>query len=319
MIELLRNKPIIINVDLDGILSGLLLKKYLNCEVVGFTNSAAFVWFNESLNIAYSDVCFVDIFIANPAVICIDQHIISVNKEHFEKLKLNSNKINPNLLNPRFHLPNSSYRKKYPFGTVHFIIALLEKEGVDLSDLELHNSLNGISFMDALLRADDTMKTTVDSNYEKNASEWWSWLKEFSDEGKTISILKNYLDTLTPKNASSIKENIGEVLTNKPFYCDTTDGGMSNITADGFLTKNSKNYFQFLADLSNIEVFDLKASYKKYKGNSERMDLNKTQTKELITSNTINNKRVFSYAFVKSNQKKENFSVTFYQTALSTR
>lgn len=314
MIKLLRNKPIIINSDLDGIFSGLLLKKYLNCKVVGFTNSDEFVWFNESLNIAYSDVCFVDIFMSNPDVISIDQHIIAVNNEHLEKLSQNSNKINPNLLNPRFHIPNSSYRKKYPFGTVHFIIALLEKERIDLGDLNLKNTLYEISLIDALLRADDTMKTTVDSRYMTNASEWWNWLKELSGNGKTILNLINYLDSVTPENSVFIKKNISEILKSKPFNCDSSDGGVFNLTNGGYLTESAKKHFQFLADLCDIEVFDLNANYKKFKGISERIDLTKQQTAELISSNTIKNKRIFSYAFVKSNLKKENLSVTFYQT-----
>ncbi len=34
-----KNKNIIINTDIDGILSGALLVKYLGCQIVGFTNS----------------------------------------------------------------------------------------------------------------------------------------------------------------------------------------------------------------------------------------------------------------------------------------
>ena len=33
------NNKIIINTDIDGFLSGMILKQYFNCEIVGFTNS----------------------------------------------------------------------------------------------------------------------------------------------------------------------------------------------------------------------------------------------------------------------------------------
>ncbi|MCK5815306.1 MAG: hypothetical protein KAH07_05120 [Flavobacteriaceae bacterium] len=311
MIQKLRNKPIIINSDLDGVFSGLILKKYLNCKIVGFTNSDEFVWFDEESSFAYADVCFVDIFLANPTVICVDQHIIASNEEHFNTLSQNQNKINPNLLQPRFHVPNSSYRTKYPFGTVHFIIALLEREGIEMQ-FDLKKSINGISFVDALLRVDDAMKTTVNSRYIKNAAQWWGWLKEFSKNGKIISELTEYLDLLTPENTEDIKRIIGQVLKSAPYNCDRSDGGMYELTSEGKLKENGKRYFQFLADLIEIEVFDLNVGYKKFKGKSERLKLDKKQILELNTFNTINGRRVFSYAFVKSDQKDDNFSVTFY-------
>ena len=311
MIQILRNRPIIINSDLDGVFSGLILKKYLNCKIVGFTNSDELVWFDEGSNSAYVDVCFVDIFLANPDVICVDQHIVASNEEHFKKLSQNPNKINPNLLQPRFHVPSSSYRTKYPFGTVHFIIAFLEKEGVDLQ-LDLKKSINGISFIDALLRVDDAMKTTVNSRYVKNAAQWWVWLKTLSKNGKIITELSNYLDHLSPENTEHIKQIITQVLKSDPYNCNRSDGGIYELTSDGNLKENAKKYFQFLADLIGIEVFDLNVNYKKFKGKSERLKLNQKQISELIASNTINGKRVFSYAFVKSDQKDDNFSVTFY-------
>jgi len=184
MLEKFKNKPILINSDLDGITSGLLLQKHLNCTVVGFTNSAETVWIQKDFT-DFKNTCFVDMFVANPDTICIDQHIVSVNETHHNVLKTNSNKINPNLINPHFHLPNKSYKLKYPFGTVHFIIALLEKDGVDLSDLDLKKSIKNLQLIDFVLRADDTMKTTIDSRYIDNAKDWWKWLVSLSNNGKT--------------------------------------------------------------------------------------------------------------------------------------
>ena len=39
-----KNKNIIINTDIDGILSGIILVKYCGCKIVGFTNSKDSVW-----------------------------------------------------------------------------------------------------------------------------------------------------------------------------------------------------------------------------------------------------------------------------------
>ena len=315
MLEKLKNKPILINSDLDGIISGLLLQKHLNCTVVGFTNSAETVWIQNGFT-DFKNACFVDMFVANPATICIDQHIVSVNEKHYEVLKTNPNKINPNLLNPRFHLPNDSYKLKYPFGTVHFIIALLEKSGVDLSSLLVKNTNNGIKIqlIDFILRADDTMKTTIDSNYMDNANDWWKWLKELSNNGQTILKLIEYLDGLTPKKASAIKKNIGALLQQSPFLCDSSDGGIAELTTkNGFLKDHAKRYFELIANLMKIELFDTNCEFKTYKGVTKRLSLNKKQQQELIEFTTIDSKKVFSYAFVKMASREESFSCTFYQ------
>lgn len=65
MLEKLKNKPILINSDLDGIISGLLLKKYLNCTIVGFTNSAETIWLQKGFT-DFKNACFVDMYVTNP-------------------------------------------------------------------------------------------------------------------------------------------------------------------------------------------------------------------------------------------------------------
>ena len=313
MIDLLRNKSIIINSDLDGLISGFLLEKYLNCEIVGFTNSEEKVWFNESCKTPYSEICFIDIFIANPDIITVDQHIISANEKHYTILKENKNKINPNLLNPRFHIPGSSYRNKYPFGTVHFLIALMEKEGFNLKELNLFKQFRGIQLIDLILRADDTMKTTVDSRYVENAAAWWQWLIDLSQNGTITLSFKKHLETLDAKKVSEIKETISKLLKSAPYYCDTSDGGIKTLTLDFYLRENVFNYLKFLSEFLEIELFDLGSKYKVFRGNAHRISLNNRQKEELIKSNSIDDKRLFSYAFVKSDIKSQSFSATFYQ------
>ncbi|MCF6351219.1 MAG: hypothetical protein L3J23_09380 [Flavobacteriaceae bacterium] len=312
MLNLLKNKALIINTDLDGILSGLFLKKYLNCKIVGFSNSAESIWLQTNFT-DFKNVCFIDMYVTNPTLICIEQHIISVNEKHHEKLKKNPKKLNPNLLNPRYFLPDTSYYKKYPFGTIHFIIALLEREKYDLTNLDLYKTTSNLQLIDLILRADDTMKTTINSSYIENASEWWSWLQEFSKQGKTISKLKNYLDKTTKSTSVSIKSKIAKFLQNNPFYCDSSDGGIKELTKDNCLKENTKIYFKFISEITNIESFNLDEVYKPYNGIAKRFELTKEFQEELIERDTINNKKIFSYAFVRSSKRDYNFSCTFYQ------
>ena len=313
MLEILKNKPILINSDLDGIMSGLLLQKYMNCKVVGFTNSAEAIWLHNDFT-DFEDVCFVDMFVADPEIICIDQHIVSVNEKHYQKLKNNKKKINPNLINPRFLLPTSSYKLKYPFGTVHFIIALLEKMDIKMDAILTEKNPHKLCCIDFILRADDTMKTTVDSKYMDNANDWWKWLKEISNNGQTTKNFINYLENTTPKKGKELKRRIGDVLKKDPYYCDSSDGGIDNITnEDGFLKTSAISYFKLIAKLMNIEIFDTESSFKKFTGITKRMSLNNNQREELINSNTIDGEKLFSYAFVRTIGRAENFSSTFFQ------
>ena len=313
MLEKLRNKPILINTDLDGIMSGLLLQKHLNCSVVGFTNSAETIWMDKNFA-DFKDVCFVDMFIANPEIMCIDQHIVSVNEAHYDLLKDNPNKMNPNLINPRFHLPNSSYKLKYPFGTVHFIIALLEKSGIKINPIITETNPHKLCCIDFILRADDTMKTTVDSKYMDNAKDWWNWLNELSNNGEATQNFINYLENTNPKKAKELKRRVGDILKKDPYYCDTSDGGIQEITTENDVLKPSSiAYFRLVAKLMQIELFDVKSPFKKYEGTVKRYSLSKKQQEALIHSNTIDGKKVFSYAFVRTASRAENFSCTFFQ------
>ena len=87
MVSALLNKKIIINSDIDGLLSGLILKKYLNCDLAGFSNSHNCVWIDKSRINSIYDAVYIDMFITNKNVICLDQHIVAVNTFHHEKLK----------------------------------------------------------------------------------------------------------------------------------------------------------------------------------------------------------------------------------------
>ena len=87
MIELLKlNKKIIINSDIDGVLSGLLLHNFLDCEIVGFSNSDNTVWIDKSKVNTIYDAVYIDMFVSNPIVKCIDQHIVSVNSNHHNSI-----------------------------------------------------------------------------------------------------------------------------------------------------------------------------------------------------------------------------------------
>ena len=307
MLEALkRNNKIIINTDIDGIFSALMLHHYLNCEIAGFCNSADTVWIDKSrMNTMYDGV-YIDMFVPRKEVICIDQHIVAVDEEHCLKIRSMGTKFNPNLDNPRFHIPSSSYYLKYPFGTVHYIIAHLEKSGLDL-DLKLdHFVRQNLSFLDLLLRADDTMQTTVSSRYVQNANEWWEWLKAYSNHGKIITKMCDYLYSLTDTDVASKKKDTENLLKNT-YKCESPDGGYKNICDDaGFLQAHVQKYIQFLAEISELAIFKLNMKLETTVGKANRIRLNQQQRQAIKNDDH----KIFSYAFVRSEAREENFSYT---------
>jgi len=309
-----RNQKCIINTDLDGIFSGLILHNLLNWEIVGFCDSAESIWIDKNRCDNLYDCIFIDIFVYPKNIRSIDQHIISVDEAHNLMLSDNNNKLNPNLINKRNFLPNESYFTKYPFGTVHFIIAWLERNGLNI-EIDLLKKLTGkFSVIDLFLRADDTFYTSTFSGYVENASKWWRWLNGFSNNGKVINIFSehiiNYKKGFDRTSSLNLKKRIGDFLQDAPFYCDSPDGGFKGKKSMGnnFPNPNFKTYVKFLAESSGLKCFNLDFSFSLLKGKSKRTSLNKDQLNQLKERKF--HEDLFSYAFVRSSKKSDSFSYT---------
>jgi hypothetical protein len=257
---------------------------------------------------------FIDIYLFPENLKCIDQHIVAVDSEHHKVLTGNTNKLNPNLLNERTFLPDNSYYKKYPFGTAHFIIAWLERNGINVKLDFAKRTNKDISSIDLLLRADDAFKTSTFSNYTANADEWWEWLKDYSRNGKVTNELFSYIQKFREDKSSADTEKkknaIAELLQSKPFYCDSPDGGFKEGASlgDGFLKNNVREYFGFIADAVGLECFRLDFSFTQIKGKAARTKLNESQLQQLKSG--VSEKNLFSYAFVRSSKRSDNFSFT---------
>ena len=185
------NKNIVINADIDGFLSGMILQKYYNCKVVGFTDSKLCVWVSSDVS-TIRDPIYIDLYVDDPEVVCIDNHIIAFNSSQTEELKRASRlfeygrlktKWNPNLDRNRNF--TESYTSKYPFGTVHYLIALMAQDGINIkfSDLTeeivIQDSIGlfGITPGMIILRADDALNSSL-GKYKSNCRDWWDWLED---------------------------------------------------------------------------------------------------------------------------------------------
>jgi hypothetical protein len=306
-----RNNKIIINTDLDGVLSGLILKQYAGCEIVGFSNSDNSVWINPAKINSIYDAVYIDMYVPDRDVVCIDQHIIGADASHNDVLRQNPNKINPNLMLGKFHDPMRSYMSKYPLGVLHFIIALLEKEGVEVS-FDLKKIIAGnLTLGDLLLRADDAMHTTVATTFSDNANMWWDWLFHLSKKGRATTSFIEYLSSLKAGQAIAKKKETAVFLKSAPFYCESGDGGYKSIlTKEGNLKIPLKFYVDMLAKTLEVKSFYFGQEYIQFKGQSTRITLSPNQKAELIKHNAINGQKVFSYAFIWGLNREGYFSYT---------
>lgn len=316
------NKNIVINTDIDGILSGLILVKSLGCKIVGFTNSKQYVWLNEENDDLYANV-YVDMFVTDDRAICVDQHIVALDEEHQRKIHRTGTKYSPQIEGEKA-FNSIDYSNKYPFGAVHYIIAKLESEGIEVELPPLDTPIPGynLKFGDLILRADDAMASTV-YHYVQNARNWWNWLKSIAPNSENIENLIAYCNNvrqsiLLDLNADGLRHTevqkkkaletgVGKIkgLTkkffNEQFNCRTSDGGFSQIlNENGDLLPNIKEYIDTIASLIGLTNLELPEHFITHEGIYHRSSWLPYFHDELLNSFSFQGHKVFSYAFIYS-------------------
>ncbi len=329
-----KNKNIIINTDIDGILSGALLVKYLGCQIVGFTNSKDAVWIADDYDDLYQNI-YVDMFVTDDRAICVDQHVVAVNASHQKKIKAPSTKHNPQIEENKVFTA-TDYAKKYPFGTFQYILASLEQEGIQVSIAPLSTPIANSQILlgDLLNRADDAMYSTL-YGYEANAKNWWNWLKEKSNSATSICNLIQYIEDIRVASKTTVdsdkkkhkvkeykahrKSTVNNIKANTKKYFLTNfnrnsgDGGFNEITdKQGKLTQDFIKYIKTIFALLGCSNFTLPSHYNTHKGEYCRTRWLPIFEKEFLENYTICGHKVFSYAFIygPSNDSKTNFSFT---------
>lgn len=318
---------IIINSDLDGFLCGLLLHHYFQSHIIGFSNSADTIWVDQAIKdkekALYNPV-YVDMFVADNAIVSIDNHIIAANKQHWQLLRQNPNKLNPNLQidYPRCFSSPHSYKNKYCLATFHFLCGLIEKEVGEKIVFDLDKRIGKTNKLgDLILRADKTMVITL-LDYTENARWWWKWLRDISPNG-IISNFIQYLGKIPTDMVGKINQNVSTRLLNKPYYCDSNDGGYKHILdKEGFLLDKMKTLIQTLAKVTCLNCFPLDRQYNAFVGEAVRTHISRKDieifSEELIKNQTVNGRKVFSYSFVNSTHNKNvNFSYTTFENIKS--
>lgn len=308
------NKNIVINTDIDGFLCGMILQKYYGCKVVGFSNSSDKVWVDTSVADIDTPI-YIDMFVAKPNVICIDQHIIAYNKEHYDEIVSLNTKINPNIDRKRTFVGDleGDYFHKYPFGTVHYIIYLMAKEGisVELPDLTQPKEIHGIinqnyryktSAGHILLRADDALYTSLLA-YPDNAKDWWDWL-DHNHQYPAIEKMRQFINTCDSKKSEEYKTVIGNFF--RSLGCSGIDGAFVEITnKNGVLFPIVNNYIRVIGQIMEMEL-DVPLNYTIHTGTPLLKQISKLSGLSSIKENGL-----YSYAIKGSpSAKSKNFSYT---------
>ena len=287
------NKKCIINADIDGIIAGILLQNFLNWEVVGYSSCCGKpddeLWLyddNENLN----DCIFVDLPVSIKNFSVIDQHFISINEEEVERYQSEGNKINPNVLRKR-NFVNKDYTAKYPFGTAHFVLAVLENLGYIPEGyiIDFFKKINDFDLADLVLRADRVIGNT--NSYTPNCIDWAHWIESIGGVNTEVLfdvVIKEH------QTRSVTEKNVEKTLLS--FGCKGIDGDCSNL----FRCKDYQrlfNYFSFLGSCLDMPPLPVFVVHEFGMLTGYRVYIDYNTDFELLQAD-CNKDNVFSYAFV---------------------
>ena len=291
-----KNRKCIINTDLDGLLSGMILQYFLDWKIVGYSSCCGKpddeLWL-ENPNETIKECVFVDLPVCRHDYSVIDQHFVSYDMSFVDSYMSDNNKLNPNVLRKRVYKTGHGrceYTSKYPFGTVHFIIALLEWLGIigNTFTIDLYKKVGSFDVADLLLRADRVIGNT--NQYTTNCYDWIEWIKRFGKKNthSLFDIAKN-----SHKERAATEKAVEDKLIS--IGCGGIDGDCSNLFREKQFTKINL-YFSFLSNSIGLPVLPSIHQIFEYG--------NLVGNKEPVTNSMLllNNSDLFSYAFINKAQ-----------------
>lgn len=302
------NKKIVVKTTLDGLLSGVILSKYLGCEIVGYSNGGE-IWLSKEI----MDLCkpiYVGQYISDYMVRSVDSHMIVFDQQHLKKLRQNDNIINPNV---QWGAYFKDYFYMYPFGLSLYLIALLEKEGYDISIPGINQKFESIDItIDGwylLLSAANSLRNSRNTQYESNIIQWTLYIKSLSQFGKNTEWLINQINLY----------RIGEIV-HQPIsaFLETFDfteyngtlllGNISNpVNRSGNIEENLKRFLSL-----SFKFFDLEENFIRdnlFYHSIEYIPAGwdgQSSLKDFL--DFINREQIFSYSFNRWPKSSNNFS-----------
>lgn len=162
-----KNRKCILSPDSDGFLCGLAVSNLLDWEIVGFYDGKVLIIKDGE---KYEDAIFLDIEINRAGVGSIGNHLVEFNRflalEHYNFDQC----IQPNML--REFDGKNAFQRKYPFGTIHLLLGILQE--VSVIDKLPDSAISPLLFADG-----------IGNNlfgYPENCLDWIQYLKIDKEE-----------------------------------------------------------------------------------------------------------------------------------------
>jgi hypothetical protein len=222
----------VISADLDGGLCALLLSNLCGWRLAGFYDSRRRLWLREGLRPLEPSLWYVDVFIKAHQINCIDQHVVAEDLQVAARLQALGTKLNPQIAFPRAFespgVPERTYFEKYPFGTCHWLIWLLELIGLQVPEFGTAPLVDRPSPLDLALRADDAARSTV-IKYQRNTHNWWGALRRTG--ARTFGQLADRANSMTAPEVEALAKQV------KAMGTDVLGGGGSDFNFSEFMAQ----------------------------------------------------------------------------------
>jgi len=292
-----RDQKCIISPDTDGIMCGLFVSNYLKWEIKGIYDGRFLIIFDETygeLNSekVKSDFIFLDIEVSGARGIGNHMQLFYSCEEGFDKVENEDVKksleafyskfkytLNPN--NLRGYGKKGHFSKKYPFATIHFLIAVARKCGIVEEKIKIKDEGKFL-----LLYADGTFKNLF--NYPENCIKWMEWLSLKNDK-----IFQELL-----KSFQKIK--IGDLIHNlKSLFAEIKERGKLT-DENGDLNKEWESILKFYSEKIGWSFY----RERWFQGNQIKKQLNRDRKKGLASEwkKLIEDENLFSLAIPAGNR-----------------
>lgn len=297
------DRNININVDNDGVWSGVILNRFFGCEICGFNNNGDTIL--HQYGIPYDHLVYVDLHVGYPHIKSVDQHMVSVDTQHNQFLAENNNKLNPNI---NYGIVWEDYTNKFPYSTTIYLLALCEGSGKDLSWIDLSIPVgDGFRLGDVLWQTDSSYENYF--KYNRNATNWLPRLREISNNGEFTNRLIHWLENEIPKDKqerSILSSKIGLWYREK-FKCWDDHGSIKT----DYLTSENKikdNILYYLMTVGNIIGSDMS-------GLKDKIFETTLMRCRSFTYSTVKDRfdstKLFSYGFIWGLSKDRNIRASY--------
>lgn len=183
-----RGQMMVSSLDLDGLTSAMLMQSLIGWQLVGFYDADQLL-VKADVDIFSGNVVFLDHDIYMPKIPSVGHHILQWREDI--PIPGHKQSLNPNLL--RGVTANVDFSRKYPFATLHFLLACLSAWHPEWRETQLRLPRE---FLPILLNVDSSMQNAF--AYLRNALEWLDWLGG-SEEGSPLYPICRLLLSTSPR------------------------------------------------------------------------------------------------------------------------